>query len=198
MMESMKLPYEVSDALAESVQQLEVGDNGQEISTQLGPGRMDRESGLNSFVESSEFTGSLPSETRTGDKTGWSLQDKLHAAKQARLKQKFDKKPGFRGKSPAREIGKPKKTNIALNAGLIETLRDLQNNRGVVDGPAGGMAKEGNANDGLAREHGCRKGDMVADDVIRAGVGVGADTRNSGAEEQKNLTGTYAEARQEE
>ncbi|RLN32801.1 hypothetical protein C2845_PM03G31430 [Panicum miliaceum] len=119
-----KLLLSVSNELVASVQKLGMGNSEVGPSVQMSLGRKDMVSGLDSFVDSSEYTGS---ESHEDGKAGWSIQARLQAAKQAKQLPKMVRKPGLRGISPAREIGKTKKTNQTLKAGILEALLDQQN-----------------------------------------------------------------------
>ena len=113
-----KLPQEVSNALAASVQQL--GMHGAVV-VQSEPA-----AGLDSYAGSSEFNTPSMTDNTDDDRKALNLQDKLLLAKQAKLKQKQEKKPGLRGTSPVKEIGKTKKASKGLKVNIIESVHELQ------------------------------------------------------------------------
>ena len=81
-----KLPQEVSNALATSVQQLGVHGAVAVPPEPAEHGDRDRVSGLDSYAGSSEFNMPSMTDNTNGDRKALNLQDKLQLAKQAKLK----------------------------------------------------------------------------------------------------------------
>ncbi|OEL18163.1 hypothetical protein BAE44_0020819 [Dichanthelium oligosanthes] len=103
-----KVPQEVSNALAQIVQNMMVGDVLPDLNVRVESGLKEKVSGLESFVDSSERTTSevAPALHKEEEKAPRSIHERLHAAKAARAGQLMDKKLGFKGPSPVKEIGK--------------------------------------------------------------------------------------------
>ena len=116
-----KLPQEVSNALAASVQQL--GMHGAVV-VQSEPA-----AGLDYYAGSSEFNTPSMTDNTDDDRKALNLQDKLLLAKQAKLKQKQEKKPGLRGTSPVKEIGKTKKRQVKGSKQILSSLFACCNRR---------------------------------------------------------------------
>uniref|UniRef100_K3Z045 CCHC-type domain-containing protein n=1 Tax=Setaria italica TaxID=4555 RepID=K3Z045_SETIT len=129
-----KVPQEVSNALVQSVQKIMVGEKPSGVNLHDVRGAKERVSGLESFEDSSERTNSevTPAIRREEERSPKSIRERLQEVEAAKAKQVQDRKVGMKGPSLVKDIGKHKRPQRALKAGIMESIRDLCS-RGLVD-----------------------------------------------------------------